>query len=233
MKKALFILLLISVTGCTRSVQRLACETQWVVCPPTPKLGCQGEPNEDDCLDLAILDDHGERYTRRDDYSEDISQFRPKKSEPYESYFARVMNTLSIQEYNTTSLQEAIKSKKEAIEELDSQLQTMLESEVHMRLALSMYENGEENPKKNKSQKNHASSPPFSVYVIQKDDTLQKIAKQAFGTHTGWLAIYRFNLKKMPYGPNQLEEGDKLFIPNIYLTTPLQSEDLLRKNLGT
>lgn len=219
--------LLASLSSCGRyheSIGDQACGTQWVTCPPLPKIQSACEPNEDEELDRRLLDDCGERYLRRDDYSEDISQFRPKPDEPYEAYFTRVMNTLTIQEYNIESLEQAIEEKEKSVSQLNSQLTTMLQSENEMRLSLSSFETEQvETPlaaggrPQRKRQKKSTHTGPFSIYVVQQDDTLQKISHQAYGTHTGWIAIYRFNMNKMLYGPNRIEVGTTLYIPNVNL----------------
>lgn len=50
------------------------------------------------------------------------------------------------------------------------------------------------------------------VYVVQKDDTLQKIAKKYYGSFNGWMRIYDMN-RDVIKDPNFLKSGVTLKIP--------------------
>jgi LysM repeat protein len=54
----------------------------------------------------------------------------------------------------------------------------------------------------------------FKVYKVRKGDTLQKIARRELGSYAGWLTLYRFNLDRLPHGPNRIEVGQALIVPN-------------------
>lgn len=217
-------LLMLTVTGCDDryqdSFQEITCGTKRVLCPPFIATKCRSCPNEDErCLDHTVLEDKGERYTRRMDYSDDISLFSPKEGESYEAYYARMMNTLTLQQYNIEGLEKALEEKGVSLKNLQAQVSTINEQEALMRLTLASYEASDGTTiGKNKKKKRHSpSARPFEKYVVQKGDTLQRISQNAYGTYTGWLAIYRFNLKKMRFGPNRLETGTVLYIPNVDL----------------
>lgn len=49
-------------------------------------------------------------------------------------------------------------------------------------------------------------------YVIQKDDTLQKIAKKHYGSYGKWIKIYEAN-KETIKNPNLLKAGTKITLP--------------------
>lgn len=51
-----------------------------------------------------------------------------------------------------------------------------------------------------------------TTYTVQKDDTLQKIAKKFYGSYGKWVKIYEANKKKIK-NPNYLRPGTVLTIP--------------------
>ncbi len=57
----------------------------------------------------------------------------------------------------------------------------------------------------------HAASPASS-YVVEKDDTLQKIAKKIYGSYGKWTRIYDAN-RAVIKDPNFLKPGVTLIIP--------------------
>ena len=58
-----------------------------------------------------------------------------------------------------------------------------------------------------------ASAAPETIsYTVQKDDTLQKIAKQFLGSYSQWTKIYESNRDKIK-DPNFLKAGIVLSIP--------------------
>ena len=50
------------------------------------------------------------------------------------------------------------------------------------------------------------------TYTVQKDDTLQKIAKRVYGSYGAWLKIYNANKEKIK-NPNLLKPGTVITIP--------------------
>lgn len=62
----------------------------------------------------------------------------------------------------------------------------------------------------------YASAPPSTsrrVYVVRKNDTLQKIAHKYYGTTRHWRRIYEANRKVLTKGPDKLQVGMRLVIP--------------------
>jgi len=57
------------------------------------------------------------------------------------------------------------------------------------------------------------SGPTEAVtYTVQKDDTLQKIAKKYYGSYGAWMKIYKANKDKIK-NPNLLRSGTVITIP--------------------
>lgn len=50
------------------------------------------------------------------------------------------------------------------------------------------------------------------TYTVQKDDTLQKIAKKYYGTYSAWLKIYNTNKEKIK-NPNLVKPGTVITLP--------------------
>ena len=57
-----------------------------------------------------------------------------------------------------------------------------------------------------------ASSAAPRIYVVQKGDTLSKIAKQFYGNTAGWRRIYEANRDRIT-DPDLIQPGWKLEIP--------------------
>ncbi len=57
-----------------------------------------------------------------------------------------------------------------------------------------------------------AVSGPATTYTVQKDDTLQKIAKKVYGSYSKWVKIYDANRDKLK-NPNYVKPGAVLTIP--------------------
>ena len=56
------------------------------------------------------------------------------------------------------------------------------------------------------------ASGPSTTYTVQKDDTLQKIAKKVYGSYSKWIKIYDANKDKLK-NPNYVKPGTVLTIP--------------------
>ena len=57
-----------------------------------------------------------------------------------------------------------------------------------------------------------ASTQEAVMYTVQKDDTLQKIAKKVYGSYGKWIKIYEANKEKLK-NPNFVKPGTVLTIP--------------------
>ena len=68
-----------------------------------------------------------------------------------------------------------------------------------------------------KKMSSHLTAPqpdagPFKNYTVQKDDTLQKIAKKFYNSYGKWTKIYQANREKIK-DPNFVKPGTELAIP--------------------
>ena len=68
-----------------------------------------------------------------------------------------------------------------------------------------------------------AANTAAEQYVIQKDDTLQKISKKLYGSYSKWTVIYDAN-RDVIKDPNFLKPGKVLKIPIIVSNTSAQGE---------
>lgn len=168
-----------------------------LLCPCRP-------PLYEECIDTDLLEEQGGAYQKRGNNLADISNFSPEPGESYQHYWFRVVNTIHAQDNDIKTLMQAIEQKSQSIHDLDDQLSELKAQHIDMRLALATTQK-ENDPKINAL---------FSRYIIQEGDTLQDIAYQRYATHTGWLNIYRFNHHNLPFGPNNIEKGQVLLIPN-------------------
>lgn len=153
------------------------------------------------------LSHYGEKHTRRGSYIVDVGCVRPKKGEPYEDFRERVMNTLTMQNYNRRMLDEAIDRTRKKVEELKGELEKVQNASQKLESTLGAMRKGER-------VRVRTRQSPFQGYTVQPGDTLQSIANNKYGTNTAWLAIYRFNQSVLPDGPNNIEIGDFLWLPN-------------------
>ncbi len=62
--------------------------------------------------------------------------------------------------------------------------------------------------------KNSVGPTEATSYTVQKDDTLQKIAKKYYGTYSAWLKIYNANKEKIK-NPNVVRPGIVLTLPAV------------------
>ena len=63
-------------------------------------------------------------------------------------------------------------------------------------------------------QEDTISKSGVTTYVVQKNDTLQKISQKFFGTTKKWEKIYDFN-KAVIKNPDKVYPGTKIVIPNL------------------
>lgn len=159
----------------------------------------------EECLDTEILGEHGTPYQHRRNQLIDDSCFAPYTDEGYDQYFDRMMRTMMAQQQEIARLERSIASKRDSIGNLDVQLAELETQHADLRVALANWE-AEESERV-------ATGALFSRYIVQPGDTLQKIAYDRYNTHQGWLNIFRFNIHKLPNGPNQIEKGQALLIP--------------------
>jgi len=184
----------------------IACTDQYTALSPRDPVYTEGEQ------DLSPFEERGEKYTRRGELTSDTSRFAPDPGESYEHYRERIFNTLLAQELEIESINDKIGMKKDSIDNLQAQLEPMRTQQGEMRLALARQEDGEAiagGPEQSKSR------PLFHRHEIQKGDTLQGISQEYYETYTGWIALYRFNHTRLPYGPNRIEKGQTLIIPDL------------------
>lgn len=155
---------------------------------------------------LGKLGKDPDKYIQRnDDVPVSIGNYQPQKNESYIDYKNRIFNTLTLQEYENNKLQQAILKKELNIRDLEQQLEGIQKKHLELRILASNLD-----PEQNEDL---IASSMFKSYRIAEGDTLQKIAFNQIGTHTAWVAIYRFNVEKLPNGPNRLTVGDWLIIP--------------------
>jgi len=162
-------------------------------------------PLYEECVDTCLLGEHGDTYHRRGDNRLDVSCFSPSPDESYQQYHMRVVSTLAAQEQDIQTLMKGIEEKGKNIQDLKGQLSQLQNSHVDMRMALAEIEEDSEEAQKNTL---------FSNYTVKKGDTLQSIAYEKYGTNTGWLNLFRFNYRALPYGPNKIEVGQVLLVPS-------------------
>jgi len=156
-------------------------------------------------LETDILREYGEGFAQRGDYLSNVLGLQPEKGESYEKFENRLVNTLVVQEYDLDSYKGLIGDHKENIQNLTSQLKQLEEQNLDLRMQYQSLK--EEKPKKRYEQ------GAFQPYRVQKNDTLQKISKKFFGTHTAWLSLYQFNQYYIQ-NPNMIKVGELLWIPS-------------------
>lgn len=206
MKKIFSLLSLITLTSCwTTSWDSQDCPTidVKVADPRFSVTGHYDGPVFDPCKDDKILGCEGLPYQERTPYLADDACFGPEKGESYCNYLDRASETMRRMEEEIAKLEETLTEKKESTKHLNEQLSSLQKANHDLMVALS-----------NEKEKGASTPPPtFAVYEVQKGDTLQSISYQAYNTHKGWVSIYRFNLERLPNGPNQIEVGQQLLIP--------------------
>ena len=73
-------------------------------------------------------------------------------------------------------------------------------------------EDGETSPGDPKDQPAAAKAEHFVPYTVDKDDTLQKIAKKFYDSYSKWTRIYEANKSVIP-DPDRIKPGTVLQIP--------------------
>ncbi|MCH1430181.1 MAG: hypothetical protein L7U87_05395 [Chlamydiales bacterium] len=146
-----------------------------------------------------------EQYNQRDNYFFDKTLYQPRENESYDSYRARLINTLTVQKHTKDTLEQSVYKKRESIAFLKKQLSQIRAQHVDLRIKLSMLK-GEMN-------EDSGQDALFARYRLIKGDTLQKVAYQTYGVYNAWLGIYRFNSDRLTYGPDRIEEGTEILIP--------------------
>lgn len=156
---------------------------------------------------IKKLKETGNKYSQRSDYYQDSSSYQPAENENYDEYRARVMNTLIIQQHDQKALDKSIESKTKSLDFLEEQALGIQSQHIALRLRLARLT----------GQMNESSDEDmlFSRYTIMEGDTLQKLAYQTYGFYNGWLAIYRFNIDQLPYGPDRIRIGQEILIPRV------------------
>ena len=187
----------------------LACIAQLLIngCSKPNYTSFRGEPlytNKE--TKLSALKAAGDKYNQRDPLLLDTSTYAPNPGESYDMYQSRVKNTLTIQEYKIKSLQTAIKEKRKILADLQDELSNLQHHNTEMRLTAANLNTSDQ-------EEQYYSRSGFTQHLIKEGDTLQTISHEYYNTYTGWLTLYRFNIKALSKGPNHLEKGDSLLIP--------------------
>ena len=73
-----------------------------------------------------------------------------------------------------------------------------------------------EQPRRPKSATAEPPPQPAQTYVVQKGDTLEKIASKFYGDSNQWRRIYKANREKLS-SPNRIYVGQKLAIPPAHI----------------
>ncbi|NLX23350.1 MAG: LysM peptidoglycan-binding domain-containing protein [Phycisphaerae bacterium] len=71
-------------------------------------------------------------------------------------------------------------------------------------------------PPRQQPPQNYAPAAPqraSRTYVVQKNDTLQKISQKYYGTTKNWRRIFDANRKAIGSDPNKIKPGTRLVIP--------------------
>ena len=146
------------------------------------------------------------QYVQRKITYVDKNLLSPKPDETYQAFYARIMRTLEGEEWIKSDLINKLEQHEELLKELKQQHLLMQIQNIELRLNISR-----------DTLQNNApiTLTLFKPYPVQVGDTLQSIAYHNYGTHTAWLAIYRFNKIMLPKGPNLLIPGIRLLLPRI------------------
>ncbi len=155
-------------------------------------------------LDTAVLPDQGEGYEKRGDYLVDAVGIQPSAGESYEDFSNRLVNTLIIQETDRETLTNLEVETALAIEDLQEQFALAELRNKQLRMEWQLVSDHQD--------ARGLARMAFRPYYVAKGDTLQKIAKRAYGTYTAWLAVYQFNQYYLK-DPNFIKEGDLIWLP--------------------
>lgn len=158
--------------------------------------------------ELQILKEGGEPFIQRGENIVSNGKLSPRADENFEEYTARIINTLAVQEYQLEQLGREIDKKTMSIERLDTQIPTLQAKHVELRLDLMRVTSSD-------ALTDSQGKLLFKKHVVRDGETLQKISMLTYGTYTGWLCIYRFNLEQLPNGPNRIYPGQILYLPMV------------------
>ena len=149
-----------------------------------------------------------EPYQYRGDNFSSSGSYEPQKGESFDAFHQRVLNTLTLQTQKVEEMQRIIQERQQSTEYLRTQQSNLEEQDSQMRLLLAQREFAAE-------AKEGKEAVLFGRYEVVAGDTLQKISFAKYGTYTGWIGLYRFNLETFSQGPNELEVGTILLVPKI------------------
>lgn len=155
-----------------------------------------------------------------------VGEYGPKEGESYSDFEKRLYNTLEIQDYQIAHLKEKIRNFSKVMASLEGQLSEVKKAHADLKKEVGLQENWEAYDVKSKKKKSPRAHY-FAKYTVKKGDTLQEIAKSRYGTNRAWLTLYRFNMKALKSGPNDIEIGDQLVIPPVLPPLSEKSSDLL------
>ncbi len=165
--------------------------------------------------DPKVLESELNAYSHREITEEDSSSYKPKEGEVFEDYHARLVNTLILQERNRSEIVRVLEEKEKEIERLTKLERDIISQHIDMRLSLHHFDAYIDDEAGSTAAVTSAPTRIFHRYYVRKGDTLQKIAKRELGSYSAWLSLYRFNRRTLENGPNRIEIGQLLLIPDI------------------
>ncbi|MDP2653913.1 MAG: LysM peptidoglycan-binding domain-containing protein [Candidatus Omnitrophota bacterium] len=81
---------------------------------------------------------------------------------------------------------------------------------VRKRISLPSFDEGDEPAPA--ARESMGGEPQFTEYIVEKNDTLQKISKKHYNTYSRWMKIYDANKDRIK-DPNRIKAGMVLRIP--------------------
>jgi hypothetical protein len=159
--------------------------------------------------DKETLGKSGHSHTQKAITFRPISDtvYEPREDETYAQFKVRLHNNYQLQNYEQKELLKAISKTKLSIEDLKGQIGLLKDKYVNLRMEYADLTL--------EDRKDNVTFTLFQRYQIKPGDTLQNISKQTYRTYSGWLGIYRFNIDRLPNGPNRLHPGTWIVVPNI------------------
>lgn len=104
------------------------------------------------------------------------------------------------------------------IQDFEYRLQGGNEGDIFYSITLRRYRKVKVNEKSVQISSTSAQERPASrerprYYIVEKGDTLSKIAQKFYGNSNVWRTIYNINKKTIGPNPNLIKEGMKLILP--------------------
>lgn len=150
-----------------------------------------------------------------------VGKYPLEKGEGFYQYEERLGHTFLLQKSEQEQLERENREKEEELELLKGELATARARQLQLYLQLIS--------QKRAGEQREPLMGIFSLYQVEEGDTLQKIALHHYGTHTAWLLVYRFNRDRLKHGPNYVQAGEKLLLPDIQIDRDLYLHSLRRE----